>query len=208
MGVIQRVTKSIVDPETLQVNVPYYLTGPQKEALRQALKDFPRRIDYYQRTPEGDLGILQGDGWTKFVIVNFFSGTQKEVRGIILSNSCDIDPNNRRDNPPNIVFAPLVRLVDYKSILINSGVSEERIASQFQSIKEQSVTNIFYLPRGATLHEECIAILDDLHTIPGDYFLKLDGKVRLFTLSMYGFYLFLLKLSIHFCRFQEALGRD
>lgn len=201
-------TKSITDPEALQVNVPYYLTGPQKEALRQALKDFPRRIDYYLCTPGGDLGILQGDGWTRLAIVNLFSGARKEVRGIVLSNSCDIDPDNRRDIPPNIVFSPLIRLADYKTILVNSGVSESRISAQFLAIMEQSVTNIFYLPAGAGLNEDSIAILDDLHTIPGNYFSNLDGKVKLFTLNMYGFYLFLLKLSIHFCRFQEALGRD
>lgn len=34
-----------------------------------------------------------------------------------------------------------------------------------------------------------------------------NQSIKLVTLSQQGFYMFLLKLSIHFCRFQENIAR-
>jgi hypothetical protein len=58
-----------------------------------------------------------------------------------------------------------------------------------------------------TPSEDHIALLDDLHTLPLGMFQKAD-RPKLFTLSQVGFYLFVVKLSIHFCRFSEGISRD
>ena len=49
-------------------------------------------------------------------------------------------------------------------------------------------------------------LLDDLHSMP----IELHGQAaeKLFTLSMAGFYLFVLKLSVHFCRLHENVDRS
>lgn len=49
--------------------------------------------------------------------------------------------------------------------------------------------------------------LDDLHTVPLHAFERVAEKKKLFTLTLVGFYLFLFKLSVHFCRFHEEVAR-
>ena len=73
-------------------------------------------------------------------------------------------------------------------------------------IRAQGVTSIFYLPADDLLEEEHVALLDDLHSMP----LEAHGQAaeKLFTLSMAGFYLFVFKLSVHFCRLHENVDRS
>ena len=68
---------------------------------------------------------------------------------------------------------------------------------------------MFYLPKNSALGEEAIALLDrinncDLQKLNLD---ELTGT-RLFTLSDYGFYMFLFKLSIHLTRIREGVQRN
>lgn len=71
----------------------------------------------------------------------------------------------------------------------------------------QITTELFYLPRGSNLDDDYVALLDDIHTAPFPQFQRQKDKQKLFTLSQVGFYLFLFKLSIHFCRFHENIDR-
>ena len=151
--------------------------------------------------------MLQGDGWSSIEIVRFEDGQRAKIRGILLSNSCDIDPTNRRDFPPRIIFAPLVNLAAYERQL-KTQMSANVVEDKIDAIRSQTVSSIFYLPAGGNLHSEHIAILDDLHTIPLSTFEVEAGREKLFTLGQMGFYLFLMKLSIHFCRFQESIVRS
>jgi len=119
-----------------------------------------------------------------------------------------MDPGNKRERPPNIVFAPIISLSRYRELLVSRGLPADVVSSKIGSIKRQEVTSIFYLPRGGGLFDEYIAYFDDIHTIPIAYFDCLDYEQNLFTLSQFGFYLFLFKISVHFCRFHENVTRD
>ena len=44
----------------------------------------------------------------------------KPVPGIILSNTCDIDLQNERNFPSQIVYAPIFSLEKYRQTLINN----------------------------------------------------------------------------------------
>jgi hypothetical protein len=192
--------------DDLRQQIPPYLTRPQQEGLIQALSQFPNRIEYYLERYQTEL--LQGDGWSSMDLIRFEDGARKAVRGIVLSNSCDIDDSNDRALPPRLLFAPLVKLAQYEDLLGRAGVSKQAIQSKMQAIREQSVTSIFFLPAGARLEEDHIALLDDVHTIPVGYFTgKGEERQKLFTLGMTGFYLFLFKLSVHLCRFHENVER-
>lgn len=65
----------------------------------------------------------------------------------------------------------------------------------------------FYLPADGVLEEEYVVMLDDVHSMPSNIFIEQTEKQKLFTLSMAGFYLFVFKLSVHFCRLQENVKR-
>jgi hypothetical protein len=198
-----------LDADYLKDQIPSYLTQEAKENLVKALNklpSFPDSVDFYtSRYPDE---IMQGDGWTNLGIIQYETLEKKEVKGIILSNSCDISPTNKRDIPAKVVFAPIIRLSNYKTLLSNAKVPPETITSKLESIRKQYITTLFYLPVGLGLEEEYIALLDDIHTIPYQSFENQKDTTKLFTLSQVGFYIFLFKLSVHFCRFHENILRD
>lgn len=193
--------------DTIEAHIPYYLTREQKEGLAKALADFRETpVDYYiNKYPDE---VLQGDGWPELEVIRFEDGGRSQIKGIVLSNTCDIAPGNVRAIPPKLVFAPIIKLSNYAMLLTAAELNSDQIDSKLQAIREQSVTTIFYLPAGAGLDDDYIALLDDLHTIPAHAFTTGQDRPKLFTLSMIGFYLFLFKLSVHFCRFHEEVVRD
>lgn len=153
--------------------------------------------------------MLQGGGRPGFQLFSFKTGRLRSVKGLILSNSCDISPDNSRQIPSRIIFAPLVKLATYKSLLERNCMNQELIEARINSIKVQRTTNIFYLPAGNPLEEEYIVRFDEAQSMPMATYYDTQGeKKKLFTLSNTGFYMLLFKLSIHFCRFQESVHRD
>lgn len=191
---------------SIQNQIPYYLSQESKGNLVRALEDFPNPIDYYINLfPEE---VLQGDGWNSFVVVDYENGNRKSVKGILLTNSCDISPANPREFPPAFTFAPIIKLKGYQKKLLEAGITQQQIDDKVVAIKEQKITTLFYLPQGGKLDEDYIALLSDVHTIPKQVFEARVDRQKLFTLSQVGFYLFVLKLSVHFCRFHEEIARD
>lgn len=195
-----------ITAESIKEQIPYYLTQEAKENLAKALDSFPRKIDYYLDKFQNE--ILQGDGWASVTVINFETGERKPAKAILLSNSCDVSPENKREFPVKLTFAPIIKLSRYLMLLSNSGLGESAVSEKVAAIKEQRITSLFYLPQGAGLEEDYIALLDDLHTVPYKHFSEQSGKLKLFTLGQVGFYLFLLKLSVHFCRFHEEVHRS
>lgn len=192
--------------DQLKDQIPYYLTRAQKDGLVKALSDFPEKMNYYTGWHKSEL--LQGDGWSSLTIINFHNCEKKNIKGIIISNSCDVSQENQRDATPKLIFSPIIKLESYVNKLKESGLSEEKIKDKVRAIKEQKITSIFYLPQQSALDEDYIAILDDIHSIPAPIFWQSSEKQKIFTLSQVGFYLFIMKLSIHFCRFHEKVFRD
>ena len=67
------------------------------------------------------------------------------------------------------------------------------------------VTHVVYLPKNSKMQYDAIVRLDKICSVDRR---KISNKNRLFTLSDYGLYLFLLKLSIHFTRIRERIDRN
>jgi hypothetical protein len=189
-----------------------YLTQPQKIALAAALDDFinggnmkPFEIDAYADE------VLQGDGWSGLKLYSFSSGETRNVRGLILSNSCDVDTANQRDTPARVTFVPIVSLSNLEKVWSNAGVDSNRIEQKIKAVRAQNITNMFYLPKLKHV-EESVAMLEDAHSMPLEAFLSpaptSNGRKKLFTLSQFAFYLFMFKLSVHFCRMHENIQRE
>lgn len=200
-----------IDAESLRQQIPYYLTAKDQAALVEQLGAFSagKSPDYLlgERQDGFRNEMLQGDGWSGLQLFIHTSGERRAVRGIILSNSCDVAIENKRDVPTRLVFAPLVKLSTFVRLLTDAGVSGERLDAKIASIKAQKTTNIMYLPAGQALADEYIVRLDDVHSMPTTGQKSAPGPKKIFTLSMVGFYLFVFKLSIHFCRLQENVQR-
>lgn len=183
--------------------MPSYLSADQSRSLRRAISEFPRIDPFYWR-PEQEAGeLLQGDGWTGFVVRRFDSGEGRRVKALILSNSCDIDTRNRSLHARRILFCPLVSFSSLSALVMQQDPGGQE---HLDAIRKQLVFNIFYLPSGQHSSHEYCAFLDDIHTQPLDAFLAAPRE-ELFKLSQAAFYLLLMKLSLHFTRLGEGVVR-
>ena len=199
------------DAERLQQHIPYYLAAKDRQVLIKELEAIASggTADYILSDYNNSFKhtMLQGDGWRGFKFFVFDTGKLHSVRGLVLSNSCDVNPENQRDLPARVIFTPLVKLSAYMRLLCDSKIPKEMIYNKINSIKAQETTSIFYLPAGGPLEEDYIARFDEAQSMPLAAHDKSTEPAKLFTLSNVGFYMLVFKLSVHFCRLQENVNR-
>lgn len=195
--------------EKFEKQLPQYLSYESRKRLFEALSQFPNNIDnrLYTKFLENEEIIFQGDGIKDILFVDLPSKNSKIINAMIISNSCDINPQNNRYLTLNATYCPIVSLDNYEHLLTTKGIDEEKIKQQVKQIKRQEISNLFYLPRTSSIPDS-IVFFDRINSIDVDWLYEKDlGDARLFTLSDYGFYLFLYKLSIHFTRIWERIER-
>ena len=107
--------------EQARLYLPKYLSPQKQQELWEGLRAFPQSPNYYSSEPGLSQQVLQGDGWHGFVVIRFESLEKKVVPGLVLSNSCDIDPANAHKFPPSVLFAPLVLLSRYCDVTSSFG---------------------------------------------------------------------------------------
>ncbi len=190
--------------------LPQYLSNLSQNSLFEEIKSFTKyniqNLYSYKIFKENT--IYQGDGINSLTVVNLPSKEMREVETLILSNTCDIYPDNERYFESRMVYAPILKLDKYIEMLKSKGVEEKELFKHVDSIKKQRVSQIFYLPKGQNLEVESIAIFDRLNNCPINYIEDPISERKLFSLNNFGFYLFLIKLSIHFTRIREGIDRN
>lgn len=196
--------------DNISLYLPQYLSSNEKNALREELSSFPtdgtkdtiyscafRDVDY----------LLQGDGIKDVEYLSFPNTKTSKVPVLLLSNTCDMSTDNERMNTCRILFSPILKLEKYKDMLLKKYTSN-KVQNHINDIKKQYISQIMYLPKGGKLDYEGIVFFDRAISIPLSKEIVADMcKRKLFTFSNFGFYLFLLKLSIHFTRIQEKIDR-
>ncbi len=197
--------------EDIKIYLPKFLSVESTQELFQCLKDFPNNIDerlYTSYLKEED-SIFQGDGMKNMLVVNLPNSDIRPAPSMILSNTCDISQDNTRLFNTNILYSPIFNLRKYKEkISNNSTKSPQAIEDHIAAIKRQEVTQIFYLPELKDQIEDSIVFFDRVCNCSNSS-VKRDkiNTERIFTLSDYGSYLFVLKLSINFTRIFDKVER-
>ena len=192
--------------EDIRVFLPHWLNAADARALWAQLKQFPRKMDYFA-TSHVDGELLQGDAWRGFAVFRPELARLQPCVGFVLSNSCDVSPENKRALPVRAAFAPLVSVEKYIALL--SGLKPAAmVQAQLDALRRQEVTSVMYLPPppGGEFGES-LALLDDLHSEYVHAFLGSESRQRMFRLSQAGHYVLLLKLAIHFTRVQDGAVR-
>lgn len=184
-----------------ELALPPYLTETDKSKLLAQLKGFPTG-NFYGTVFDSE--PVQGDAWRGFAILDFETGERESVVGLVVSNSCDIARANDPDPGQNILFTPILKLDAYKQVLREQGHHDVYIENQLGLIRAQNIHRIFYLPANGTVYPEMIALLDGIRPQPLS---SLMGATRYFTLSTYGWYVLLMKLSVHFTRMTDGVER-
>ena len=130
------------------------------------------------------------------------------VKGFLVSNTCDAAAENKRLFKSHISFAPIFDLAKYEEYLRKEHGNIEKVTNHVESIRKQQQTAFLYLPAGGNLDKECFVRFDCIFSLPAS---KVNTnelcKKRLFTLSDFGAYLLVFKLSVHFSRVQDKVSR-
>jgi len=199
--------------DDFKTHLPDYLTGAAQKELFEQLKQFPENIDarLYTQKLEADATLFQGDGLNSLWVADLPNEKIGLARVMVLSNTCDINPENKRLLGPRILYCPIISFTKYQKLLATEGALSEKVDAKdhFDSIRKQRISSMFYLPSNERLGEEGIALLDRINNCDAQA-INLEELFanRLFTLSDYGFYLFLFKISIHFTRIREGVQRN
>lgn len=200
----------MITNEELKKYLPKYLSEENYNNLLSELKSFPDNIDARMYTSFlNDEIIYQGDGIDNMPIIDLTQSSKESqlAPALILSNTCDMDLSNNRMFPSSIMYAPIIKLSKYQSVLSQHCYDVNKIKNHISNLKQQKITQIMYLPAKGNM-EESLVFLDRIFNINNKYIDRENLKnIRLFSFSDYGFYLLIFKLSVHFSRIQEKVNR-
>lgn len=189
--------------------IPSYLSSERKQRLVEGLSQFKSNLrsqicynDFYTSTKN----LLQSDIIESVKLINWTDTDNCKIGfspGIIISSSCDINVDNpRTTNIKQALFAPIIELDEYVKNLKEDRFSEEQISEFVRVLKRQEHTNLFYLPANSKNGKEYIVFFDKITWRPISD-IKQITESKYLSLSTFGYYLFLMKLSYNFCRLPE-----
>ena len=184
--------------------LPQYLNDNYKEMLASNLANFPNNMDKIYMNNQDYLNnkdsILQSD-----IFEYKDESLNKPKRVLVISNTCDNSGDNKRDFPLNIACVPLIKLQKLLNCLRKNQKKEDEIIDFEKKVKSQKYSNLLFFPKINNNDDDYIACFDKPFSEEREQFNKKSNK--LMSLSNYGFYIFLLKLSIHFTRILEKINR-
>lgn len=197
---------SSIDFDSARIFLPKYLAEQDTRKLYEEIRKFPTNHNYYTSAPiEPADELVQGDCVRGFTIYNHNdSRAMGDIAGLVVSNSCDIAPENQRNLPVNVLFAPLISLSKFASRLQSAGKDS---SAAVEDIRAQRISSMFWLPEAVPGAGETVAYLDQISFQPLASVMRQQNTQRMSSLSQYGFWLLLIKLSIHFSRMGEAITR-
>ena len=194
--------------DELRIYLPKYLSADGERELFEGIKQFPN-VDgakLYTSALKDIPVIYQGDGLTDLLLFKLPEVKSQPGNGLVISNSCDTSPENKRFFDSHFCYSPILRLPLYEKSLLEK-YPAVRVKNHLKELRDQLITQIFYLPQGGGLDAESFVFLDRIISMPISEIPKDICKARLFTLSNYGHYLLLVKLSVHFTRLTDPLDR-
>ena len=190
--------------------LPTFLSQGSETAFLDEIKHFLQSSmrPFYTQMLSNRTIIFQGDGIEGLLIINLPDPTIKPGPAMVLSNTCDVDPSNKHLFRTSLCYAPIFSLPLYLQLLRKEN-TEARVASHESDIRNQLITQIFFLPKGGKLQNDSLVFLDRVVSASSDTIDRQQlSQSRLFTLSDFGAWLFALKLSIHFCRIRDEVDRN
>ena len=198
--------------EDLRIYLPKYLSAESEKSLHAEIKSFlanswPNK--YYTSRLQHENIVFQGDAIQDLPFTNHPDSTERLTTCMVISNTCDIDLANKRPLPTLVSYCPIIKLSKYKSLLsAQSAADSKSIDDHIDAIKRQENTSIFFLPSAGSISEDSIVLFDRPTHYPNNFINRQElEKQRLFTLSDFGAYLLLLKLSVHFTRIKDKVDR-
>lgn len=200
----------MISLEDIRRFLPTFLSQGSETAFLEEIRQFldSNSKPFYTSALTHHGILFQGDGLQGLLVINLPDPTIGRAPALLFSNTCDVSPENKRLFTSNISYAPIFPLIGYLGAL-RAQYSSARVDSHERDVRQQLITQVFFLPQGGKLHEDSLVFLD--RTMSASSTTIDRNKVpdlRLFTLSDFGAWLFALKLSIHFCRIRDNVDRN
>ena len=202
--------------------LPPYLSNSDKNRLKDGLAQFfdpahrqkTKQYDnFYLKEPPAF--FMQGDIINSLLVYDwdFKNGTYFTGYApvILVSNSCDVTLKESSLLEKEALFAPIIPLNEFFEDLRGDGYSEDNIASIHTNLKHQTFSNLFYLPPNPIDNREFVVFFDKIFWHPSERVQEKSCKIdeeRFLSLDNFGFYLFICKISYHFCRVPEESERS
>src|SRR3990167_6636066 len=136
----------MISLKDIELYLPKYLSPEVEDKLFQDLTRFPDNIDdrVYTSYDIDPSVIYQGDGLKDLLVINLPDTTIKKLPGMVLSNTCDINLENKRKFQSNIVYSPIMNLDSYRKRLLESYMyTPASTESHLATIRKQKITQIF-----------------------------------------------------------------
>lgn len=197
--------------DEIKRHLPQFLTSVDQKALFSEVDSFlsSRNLSsggYYSDNAKFIDNFCQGDGVNGLSFVDLRTKSFKNKMGMLISNTCDMDPSNARTYPTFVSYCPVHFLDVYRQALIDKGINTQKVRSHIDAIKNQKDTSFFYLPNIPNIGRDGVVYFGQINSCPRE--MLDEGNVeKIFQLSNVGFYLFLIKLSIHFTRIRDGVNR-
>lgn len=195
-----------IDVENMRNHLPHYLSLERQKGLISELQQLTDTTNIFSNTQP--FPLLQGDVWAELPVVDYTTAQSKRIKGLVISNSCDISVDNDRYLPAKVSFAPLISVAKYQEVLLVNGVDKMRVGNHLSELRKQAITSLMFIPASAALGEEYLAVLSDVYSVPLHEFQSGKAAKRVCSFNNVGFYLLLFKLAVHFCRMHEGVDRD
>jgi len=148
--------------EDVELFLPRHLSEDQRELLVSTLEKFPQNFYAHAYSAErlDTDEILQGDGLVA-APVGFFPKPQiRDQLVMVLSNTCDVDPENKRIQPSIMQYSPVLSAEGYEAKLKEEGVDDDRVRSHLAELKNQKISNALFLPKGGRLEKDAVVFID------------------------------------------------
>lgn len=197
--------------DDIRLYLPQYLSSSDQNKLIDRLLEFAKNGTtnsvYSTSVLQMPNNLLQGDGIEDVPYVILPNLSTKNMPVLLLSNTCDMSLDNQRMYSSRIMYAPILSLKKFEESL-KKKFPLERVDSMMIDIRAQRITQLLYLPIGPGMPYEGLVFFDRAISYPvSSECVSFFCSKRMFSLSNFGFYLFLLKLSMHFTRIKEGVNR-
>ena len=197
--------------DDFRLYLPKYLSPDAEQDLFEDLKNFPQNPkQFYTNYRQNDPVVYQGDGIKDLLIINLPKPEIRPSNAMVISNTCDINLENKRPIDSRVCYTPIFNLRKYRDVLLEKWSSDTtKVENHINCIRRQEISQIFYLPVGGGLSEDSFIFLDRISNCDNASIDRTKLKdIRIFTLGNSGFYVFCFKLSLHFTRINEKVDRD
>ena len=176
-----------------------------KKEFISLLSKFPKGIEkWLYRIPADAQSLYQGDILIDMPVC-FIDDDGDTVKGIdyiaMISNTCDMQPT-RKDT---VLASPIVVLTEYRDFL--KAADDKGVDNRLKDIRNNRIFSFFYLPQNDKFPESFIDF-SRMVTINSDFVNRIYSGKRLLSLSPYGFYLFLIKLTFHLARIEYPISQN